>query len=170
MKLAKMLRLPARDLVSEIEKVSDTKVLAKIEAAETQREKERPGSGRTTVYHAIFDRRAQLGVVASPEEPRAEDQDAAIGAAFVEGTLPEEDRRAVPEPDTSVDGPLMEVVDEETQAVEQVVAVPSDPEVVEVPAEEVEVGAAPVIPNDQIHVVRDRGDGTKVDVLGHIII
>lgn len=78
-------------------------------------------------------------------------QDEAIAAAFVKGTLPEEDRRA---PET-----LPGVVPEEVEIASDVVS-----GVAAVPVAE----SAPVIPNDQIHVVRELPDGTKVDALGHI--
>ncbi len=98
--LEAILRLPARELVDEIEKVQTVEVLDAIEFAEMQREEERKGSGRTTVFNAIASRRAELA-----DERRDPDQDAAVETAFVEGTLPEEDRRE-PVPDPSPSNPM----------------------------------------------------------------
>lgn len=137
MKLEKMLRLDARDLVREIGGVTDIAVLDDIEDAEHDVENEKRGAGRVTVFRAIEERRHELA---------RENQALAVEQAFVDGTLPEEDRRA-PE--------VMGAADELTQEV-----------VVEAAAVEV----APAMPNDMISVVRDRGDGVKVDALGHILI
>lgn len=83
------------------------------------------------------------------EDRRAPDQDAAIEVAFVEGTLPEEDRRA-PE-SVSVEGPLVEAADEATQEIQ--------------PTQEAE----PVMENDVLNAVLEREDGVKTDGHGHVL-
>lgn len=94
-----ILALNARDLIEFIEKTKDVALLDDIEFAEMQRDEEKKGSSRTTVFAALKARRAEL------DERRAADQDAAVEEAFVEGKLPEEDRRQ-PVADPSPDNPM----------------------------------------------------------------
>lgn len=60
MKLEKLLRLDARDLVQAIGEVTEVAVLDSVEDAEHVREQEKKGSGRTTVFRALKDRRKEL--------------------------------------------------------------------------------------------------------------
>lgn len=64
-----ILALNARELIEEIEKTSDVTLLDDIELGEMQREDEKKGSGRTTVFAALKARRAELADP-GPENPK----------------------------------------------------------------------------------------------------
>lgn len=114
---------------------------------------------------------------------KAKNQAIAEEKAFLAGTLPPEDRREeedrrAPEPEAVVlseipDGgsearitaPVVDITDV-TEAAAEVFADVEAPPAVAVVAPPV---PAPLIPNDQISVVQERADGTKVTALGSIL-
>lgn len=68
-------------------------------------------------------KKAEPPIVADPlEEKRAPDQEGAIEVAFVEGTLPEEDRRCTKEPEPVPEEPAVE----EVVIVEEVIRTPME--------------------------------------------
>lgn len=117
-----------------------------------------------------------------PRKPRkAKNQAIAEEKALLAGTLPPEDRREEErrEDDRRAPEPEPVVEAEAPPAPPAPLAEPEAPVAVEAPESVVgrsgftpvtEESPVPVVPqNDQLHIVKDRGDGTKVNALGQII-